>query len=280
MYMEVVRMYKFTEDCMTGIAEIDEEHRQLFDMMNQAIQLLQEQEDITSETEGLIQSLLEYAAKHFSHEEDYMESIQDPELPRQKREHQAFREKMEEMSAAKTGATNGKAVMQELMEYLSRWLYHHILGSDILIGKLLTVQKQEDSEQTDAFAFTDKYRTGIPFVDEEHEKLFDIIRETNTLIYQELLHDKYDGIIHILKELKEYTIHHFQDEENYMESIGYEGIEAQKHAHLAFVEKLNEINLDDMDDNQQQYLEELVEFLLGWLSNHILKMDKRIPVSG
>ena len=65
-----------------------------------------------------------------------------------------------------------------------------------------------------------------------------------------------------------------------MESIGYEGIEAQKHAHLAFVEKLNEINLDDMDDNQQQYLEELVEFLLGWLSNHILKMDKRIPVSG
>lgn len=280
MYMEVVRMYKFTEDCMTGIAEIDEEHRQLFDMMNQAIQLLQEQEDITSETEGLIQSLLEYAAKHFSHEEDYMESIQDPELPRQKREHQAFREKMEEMSAAKTGAANGKAVMQELMEYLSRWLYHHILGSDILIGKLLTVQKQEDSEPTDAFTFTDKYRTGIPFVDEEHEKLFDIIRETNTLIYQELLHDKYDGIIHILKELKEYTIHHFQDEENYMESIGYEGIEAQKHAHLAFVEKLNEINLDDMDDNQQQYLEELVEFLLGWLSNHILKMDKRIPVSG
>ena len=273
-------MYKFTEDCMTGIAEIDEEHRQLFDMMNQAIQLLQEQEDITSETEGLIQSLLEYAAKHFSHEEDYMESIQDPELPRQKREHQAFREKMEEMSAAKTGAANGKAVMQELMEYLSRWLYHHILGSDILIGKLLTVQKQEDSEPTDAFTFTDKYRTGIPFVDEEHEKLFDIIRETNTLIYQELLHDKYDGIIHILKELKEYTIHHFQDEENYMESIGYEGIEAQKHAHLAFVEKLNEINLDDMDDNQQQYLEELVEFLLGWLSNHILKMDKRIPVNG
>ena len=184
------------------------------------------------------------------------------------------------MSAAKTGAANGKAVMQELMEYLSRWLDHHILGSDILIGKLLTVQKQEDSEQTDACAFTDKYRTGIPFVDEEHEKLFDIIRETNTLIYQELLHDKYDGIIHILKELKEYTIHHFQDEENYMESIGYEGIEAQKHAHLAFVEKLNEINLDDMDDNQQQYLEELVEFLLGWLSNHILKMDKRIPVSG
>jgi hemerythrin len=32
-----------------------------------------------------------------------------------------------------------------------------------------------------------------------------------------------------------------------------------------------------MDDNQQEYLEELVEFLVEWLINHIQKMDKKIP---
>ena len=82
----------------------------------------------------------------------------------------------------------------------------------------------------------------------------------------------------IVGELKDYTVKHFGDEEEYMESIGYEGLEAQKAAHMAFVDKLNSINYDNMDDNQQEYLNDLVEFLLNWLSTHILKMDKRIPV--
>ena len=82
----------------------------------------------------------------------------------------------------------------------------------------------------------------------------------------------------ILDRLKEYTIHHFHDEEEYMERIGYDGLAAQQRAHQAFVDKLKEVNLDDVDDNQQEYLTELVDFLLSWLVNHILKVDKLIPV--
>jgi hemerythrin len=154
---------------------------------------------------------------------------------------------------------------------MAKWLYHHILGSDIMIGKFT------DKSAEDAFTFTDAYRTGIKFVDEEHKKLFDIIRETNDVIHAELLHDKYDAIINILNELKEYTVIHFSDEEKYMESISYEGLELQRIAHNAFVDRLNEIDLNDMDDNQSEYLDDLIEFLLGWLINHIQKMDKKIP---
>ncbi len=61
-----------------------------------------------------------------------------------------------------------------------------------------------------------------------------------------------------------------------MENIHYPGLHAQRIAHQAFVSKLEEIDLEQVDDHQQEYLEELMEFLFGWLSNHILKSDKLI----
>ena len=36
--------------------------------------------------------------------------------------------------------------------------------------------------------------------------------------------------------------------------------------------------LDEIDDHQQEYLLELIDFLAGWLVNHILKMDVAIGV--
>ena len=35
-------MYQFTEDCRIGIPEIDEEHKKLFQMVNEAFALLAE----------------------------------------------------------------------------------------------------------------------------------------------------------------------------------------------------------------------------------------------
>ena len=64
-----------------------------------------------------------------------------------------------------------------------------------------------------------------------------------------------------------------------MERIHYPELDAQKRAHTAFVERLVEIDLselDDMDDNQQEYLIDLIQFLAGWLINHILGSDKKI----
>ena len=265
-------MYQFTEDCMTGIHEIDEEHSQLFQMLNEAMALVGTGADSGAVAKNLLQKLKEYAGTHFVHEENYMEQIGDPELPRQKKEHAQFVEKVESYQIPEEEKESAQ-VVNELLTYMARWLYHHILGSDIMIGK---VTKEEDTE--DPFAFTDKFRIGIELVDQEHERLFEIIRETNDVIAAQLLHDKYDKIVHILNELRDYTIMHFQDEEKYMESIGYEGLELQKYAHTAFVDRLNDLNLEEIDDNQQEYLDELLQFLLNWLTNHILKMDKQIPV--
>ena len=270
-------MFQFTEDCMTGIAMVDEEHRQLFDTMNQAVILANTDGNLSAEVKSLLFVLKQYAETHFKHEEEYMKEMNDPELPRQQREHQAFKEKLEEFPLEKLDGSDGKQMLKELLDYLSRWLYRHILGSDIMIGKLCGANGRMANQEDNHFDFSEKYHTGIAIIDEEHAMLFAIIRDANALISQELLHDKYDEIISILEELREYTIHHFQDEEEYMKRICYPGLEVQQHAHQAFVDRLNEINLDVMDDNQQEYLEELVEYLRNWLVNHILRVDKLIP---
>lgn len=268
-------MYEFTEDCMIHIEQIDDEHRRLFQMINEAVSLVDKTPDVSVIAKSLIAGLKDYAATHFAHEEAYMESIHDPELPMQQKEHAAFTEKINQFSLDTSSAEAAKASLNELLTYLVRWLYRHILSSDMMIGKMTS----QTTESEDPFAFTDKYKTGIELVDDEHAHLFEIIRDTNDLIHAELLHDKYDEIMRLLAELKNYTEFHFHDEEMLMERIHYPELEAQKRAHSAFVKRLVEIDLselDDMDNNQQEYLLDLIQFLLGWLSNHILGADKKI----
>lgn len=264
-------MYQFTRDCLTGIDEIDIEHQQLFENINAAFARCESGTPSVEDARLLIETMKQYAANHLAHEEAYMERTNDPELPRQKREHAQFMKAVEEYAAAPLDENTAPQVLRDMLLYLSKWLYSHILGSDIMIGKGLPQNKE------DMFAFTDQYRTGIGFVDEEHEQLFDIIREAYELLHAELLHDKYDGIMDVLGRLKDYTVRHFRDEEEYMARVHYSGLEAQRYAHMLFVERLSEIDLENVDDNQQEYLLELIDYLLGWLTNHILKMDKRIP---
>lgn len=82
-------MYEFTQDCLTGIDQIDEEHRKLFSLINEAVELPKEAR--TPQTvKNILEHLSDYAVNHFAHEEAYMEAQNDPELPLQKKEHQAL----------------------------------------------------------------------------------------------------------------------------------------------------------------------------------------------
>lgn len=268
-------MYEFTEDCMIHVEEIDNEHRRLFQMINEAVALVDSTDDVQAIASNLIKNLKDYAATHFAHEEAYMERMNDPELEIQKKAHAAFTAKINAFESDTSTPEALRASLQGLLEYLVRWLYRHILSSDMMIGKIPPTSEQTE----DQFAFTDKYRTGIELVDDEHKRLFEIIKDTNDVIHTELLHDKYDEIMRLLAELREYTEVHFSDEEAMMERIHYPDIDAQKRAHSAFVGRLVEIDLselDAMDDNQEEYLQDLIQFLLSWLSNHILGMDKKI----
>ncbi len=121
-----------------------------------------------------------------------------------------------------------------------------------------------------------EYFTGIEFIDEEHTKLFAIANECYDLLTNQFLEDKYDYILKVVNDLKEYTQYHFNHEEEYMNSIGYKRILSQKVSHDDFIEKINNINSDHIDENQKDALLGLLDFLTTWLVEHILKQDTLI----
>ena len=121
-----------------------------------------------------------------------------------------------------------------------------------------------------------EYYTGIDFIDEEHAKLFSIANKAYELLMDEFIPDKYDYILEVIQELKDYTKYHFEHEENYMNSISYKRILSQKVSHHDFIEKLDEYNADSIDESQRDTLLELLDFLNDWLVEHIFKSDKLI----
>ncbi len=122
----------------------------------------------------------------------------------------------------------------------------------------------------------EEFALGVPAIDEQHQKLFEIANRAYYLLKNELLGDKYDQIIAIFEELKDYAVYHFSFEENYMTSIGYKKFLSHKVHHDDFIEKINETDLDEIDQNQEQYLIDTLEFIVQWIEKHILGVDKKI----
>jgi hemerythrin len=125
----------------------------------------------------------------------------------------------------------------------------------------------------------DEYSIGVDSVDEQHKELFEIANRSYDLLRNQLITDKYGKIIEIIDELKNYTIYHFKAEENYMQEIGYKKFLSQKVAHNDFLEKMDNIDVEQIDDGQNEYLIGILDFVSEWLVEHILKEDKLIAAS-
>lgn len=272
-------MITFTKDCMVGIEMIDSDHRVLFDLINDANQLLSNEliSDKYDRIKQLINELLSYSNEHFSREEAYMEQINDPEIIMQRVQHDIFRAKVTELSIMCVNTDEEqREVMLHITDFLGNWLYKHILTSDIMIGHLPPISEWMVRENP--CEFLDEYKTGIALIDSEHATLFKITDKAYKMLKNRITKDDVPEIVSILAELREYTAEHFADEEEYMARIQYNGLDNQKRAHEAFIYEIDSIKETDIIKNPQEYMESLIEFLLGWLINHILKVDHKIPV--
>ena len=125
-----------------------------------------------------------------------------------------------------------------------------------------------------------RFAFGINKIDEQHEQLFNVMEEIKSLI-QETTEgvDCYDEIEAVLLELERYTIYHFETEEELLEEVGFDGLDVHREEHNAFVNKVHDTLDSDIDLQQEGVLTEVYDFLLNWVSEHILTTDvKYVPL--
>ncbi len=126
------------------------------------------------------------------------------------------------------------------------------------------------------YAIKPEYLTGIESIDKEHTKLFELADETYQILHNDLSQDKTSEIVRLVSELIDYTRVHFSNEEAYQKSIQYPYLEEHAKQHRQFEDSLLGIDIDSLENDleqQNETVESILEFLVNWLINHILKVD-------
>ncbi|MGE5371243.1 MAG: YhgE/Pip family protein [Solirubrobacterales bacterium] len=132
-------------------------------------------------------------------------------------------------------------------------------------------------EAQSMIAWNSEYAIGIPLIDEQHQKLFEIAGRAYAVGRDTTITDKYDQIADVIEELRDYCAYHFATEEDYMRKAGCTSYEAHKKIHDDMTQAIAAMKLGDPDENQDQAILGILDELVNWISNHILTMDKTLP---
>jgi len=122
--------------------------------------------------------------------------------------------------------------------------------------------------------WNERYKLGIDIIDMQHKKLFDLAEEAEVILEQPDYIDKFDNIVSLLDELRDYIKYHFSQEEEILLKIGYKKFFAHKVEHTDFIESIYGLDLGDIDRNQNEHALTLLNTLMNWLIEHVLVQDK------
>jgi hemerythrin len=127
----------WTNELSMGLPEIDRQHKKLIGMINQ----LDDETRAGTGTDaisGILDELIIYSATHFRMEEKYFDQFGYADSEVHKQEHAALAEKVDQFSAELNSADEDRrrAVIAELMSFLSIWWKYHILETDMKYAKL------------------------------------------------------------------------------------------------------------------------------------------------
>ena len=122
----------------------------------------------------------------------------------------------------------------------------------------------------DPIEWTEDLNLGIPLVDADHKVMISLINQLDAGIGDGEAHETIGSI---LNTLVEYTALHFLREEMVMDACRYPGMEAHIEKHAELTERVVDIQARFFDNRESVAVDELLDFLKGWLTNHVLIED-------
>lgn len=144
-----MNLMAWSEHFVSGLAEVDVQHKALVGMVNAAAPYLAQGGEDAQRTAGpLLDKLVRYAASHFQFEENLMQ--QAGVLPAYFAQHQqTHRTFVADVTQMRTQYEKGESLSgHELLHFLIRWLTFHILSEDKhMAAQVLALRKGGTAQQ-------------------------------------------------------------------------------------------------------------------------------------
>ncbi len=127
----------------------------------------------------------------------------------------------------------------------------------------------------ESFKWGEEFVTGLPEVDDQHQKLVSMINELGDIIADNS--STRDGLLRMAQKLTEYAYEHFHTEKKIMDQLQVDDRHIETHLgqHADFLKNVSSIAEtidDDISDNSQI----LLQYLINWLAFHILGTDQNM----
>lgn len=176
---------------------------------------------------------------------------------------QEFTALSQEQAAASTIISDEVAAQHEEMEAVSH-----------SVERLNMLSKMLDGEHMDLggmFDWSDKLSVKHSGIDNQHKQLLAIGAKLE--LFSKKSYKEKDEFLALVQELKDYTVYHFNAEEEIMESVGYPNIKAHKQIHKKFIAQVTDVDFEAFDYKDEKALKDLLLFISEWIIKHIGHTD-------
>ncbi len=122
-----------TENLITGIDIIDEQHQALFKLINNL-------DEISKSKQNFHSALLElqiYVSNHFKTEEEYMRYMSYPDFSNHKDCHDKFIKDYKTLLKKLSSAENQLDLAMEFTEFVETWIQEHYTNVDVKMAEFI-----------------------------------------------------------------------------------------------------------------------------------------------
>jgi hemerythrin len=125
--MTTAVFFRWTDKMSVKLQEIDQQHKQLVDILNELYQAFMDKEH-KEKIGSIIEKMSDYTRYHFTTEEKYFASFGFYDMENHIKEHQDFKERVNEFVLKYY--VHNSALTYDVMIFLKNWLRNHIMETD------------------------------------------------------------------------------------------------------------------------------------------------------